>query len=68
MYWIGCLALASYNLIEMACKMWGLGGILETLDTLTPSSIDDKTGSKKYNDFPNVIGTSLIWMLYKHKF
>lgn len=40
------LALAIYSLIEMARKILGLGGILGTTDTLTPSFIGDKTGSK----------------------
>ena len=40
------LALAIYSLIEMACKMLGLGGILGTTDTLILSFISDKTGSK----------------------
>lgn len=45
-YWRGYFALAMYSLMEMAHKMLGLGGILQTIDTPTPSFIDDKTGSK----------------------
>lgn len=44
--WRGYFALAIYSLIEMAHKMLGLRGILQTTDTPTPSFIDDKTGSK----------------------
>ena len=40
------MALASYSLIEMAHKMFGLGGILETIDTPDTLIIDVKTGSK----------------------
>lgn len=39
----------------MAHKILGLRGILESIDTPTPSFLDDKTGFKKYNDFLDVV-------------